>query len=169
MKKFLSLTLITIITLFSTLCFSACESIDDAFTPLKLTDEKKYVNATIDASATTYVITPAEFDLEALNKQGYKMTIRVTYDVYYKKSWDVLWDIGYLGAPKYEVYILDDSLIGKCQEDITAPSKNTTKTISYTTDIVNLIGSKIFLIFSSNNIQNIIYFKNITVSYDCYK
>ena len=97
------------------------------------------------------------------------MKITVTYDVYYEKDWDMPWDLGYLGAPKFEVCILDDDLVGCMDSDIVAPSSSSTRTITYTTNVVNLIGSKIYLTFSSDNIQNKIYFKNITVNYNCYK
>ena len=165
MKKYLTLFLaITII-----LAFSACNNVVDVTTPLKLEDSKYCDNTTIKTSSSTYLITPSGFDLEELNNREYKMKITVTYDVYYTKDWDVLWDIGYLGAPKFEVCILDDDLIGKMDKNITAPSNLKTKTITYTTDIVNLIGSKVFLTFSSDNIQNKIHFKNITVKYKCFK
>ncbi len=120
-------------------------------------------------SINTYVITPAGFDYEELNKNNYKMSITVTYDVYYEKDWNAPWDLGYLGAPKYEVCILDDDLVGNMDENITAPSTSTKKTINYNTNVVNLVGSKVYLTFSSDNIQNIIYFKNISIKYNCYK
>lgn len=173
MKKFL--TIILSITFIFTTLFACTPTtkegsiIQEVLSPLKLDDSRHCTNTTIKASASTYVITPAGFDLEELNKRNYKMRINVTYDVYYTKDWDVLWDIGYLGAPKYEVFILDDDLIGKIDENITAPSNSKTKTITYSTDIVNLIGSKIYLTFSSDNIQNKIHFKNISVTYSCYK
>ena len=168
MKKFLVLLLTIVLTLSLSACY-AVEEVEDVIDPIKLSDAKRCADCTIATSASTYVITPSGFDLEKLNKRGYKMRITVTYTVSYTKTWDVLWDIGYLGAPKYEVCILDDDLVGKLDADITAPSSSKTRSIYYSTDVVNLIGSKIYLTFSSDNIQNKIHFKNISVKYDCYK
>ena len=166
MKKFLTLLLTTAIAFLS---LSACTTIAKVLNPLKLNDTIKCTDATIKTSTQSYVITPAGFDFEELNNRGYKMSIKITYDVYYTKAWNVLGDIGYLGAPKYEVCILDDDLVGNMEANVTAPSTSKTKTITYTTNIVNLIGSKVFLTFSSDNIQNEIHFENISVAYNCYK
>ena len=160
MKKFLTLFLAITIMLLS---FSACNNVVDVITSLKLEDSKYCENTTIKSSLSTYLITPSGFDLEELNNRKYKMKITVTYDVYYTKDWDVLWDIGYLGAPEFEVCILNDDLIGNMDKNITAPSNLKTKTITYTTDIVNLIGSKVYLTFSSDNIQNKIHLKTVFV------
>ena len=181
MKKILISFFVTLISLISIFYLTACsnttnstydnisDAVADIVAPLKLYDTRNCTSTTVDASITTYLITPSGFDLEELNERGYIMTIKVSYDVYYTKDWDVLWDIGYLGAPKYEVCILDDDLVGKIDENVTAPSKSTTRTLSYTVDVVNLIGSKVYLTFSSDNIQNKIHFKNINITYTCYK
>lgn len=172
MKKIFKL-LLTIIMLvvcaFSICACDATEDIREAVNPIKLSDSMRCEGTTIKASASSYVITPAGFDYDELNKRGYRMTIRVSYDVYYTKDWDVLWDIGYLGAPKYEVCILDDDLVGKMNSDVVAPSSTKNRSIAYTTDVVNLIGSKVYLTFSSDNIQNKIHFKNINIVFECFK
>ena len=174
-KKFLAL-LITMLMLFAcAFSLTACSDAlgDGSFLPsipsLKLSDTKRCENTTIKTSLATFLITPSGFDFEELNSKNYKMKITVTYDVYYEKDWNAPWDLGYLGAPKFEVCILDDDLVGNMDADITAPSSSSSRTITYTTNVVNLIGSKIYLTFSSDNIQNKIHFKNITVNYYCYK
>ena len=165
MKKLLMLFLSIVILL----SLSACTVVTELLNPLKLTDKKTCTDCTIKTSISTYPITPVGFDFEELNKRGYKMSIKVTYDAYYTKDWDVPWDIGYLGAPGYEVSILDDDLIGNIDANITATLTSTTRTLTYTTDVVNLVGSKIYLTFSSDNIQNILHFENISITYTCFK
>ena len=154
MKKLLASFFVIFIILFS---LSGCTTSPDFITSLKLNDEKRCVDTTIKASISSYLITPAGFDFEELNKKDYKMSITVTYDVYYKKDWNILGDIGYLGAPKFEVSILNDDAIVEMGQNITATLKSKTKSITYTKNVVNLIGSKISWNFSSDNIQNKIY------------
>ncbi len=172
MKKTFKFILSTILSLFFCFSLTACNttngSILENLSPLKLTDQTYYQSTTINCSMTTYLITPAGFDFEELNKRGYKMRIDVSYDVNYTKNWDVIFDIGYLGAPKFEVIILNGGLTGQMHSDIKASSKVKSRTISYDTDVVNLIGSKVYLTFSSDNIQNKIHFQNIKVRYRCH-
>ena len=47
-----------------------------------------------------YDITPTGFDYDKLEKSGYRIKIKVTYDVYYKKDYDVPFDVGYASLPK---------------------------------------------------------------------
>ncbi len=173
MKKFLVLLLVILLSLsLLTACGDAGYNgggTGNNGIGLKLNDTIYCQGAKVEASLVSYVITPAGFDFEELNKRGYKMEIYVTYEVKYTKTWNVLWDIGYLGAPKYEVFILDDDLVGKTEKDIVAPSTYQERSIVYRTNVVNLIGSKVYLTFSSDNIQNAINFTNICVKYRCYK
>ena len=118
-------------------------------------------------SQSTYNITPTDLNLELLKEKGYNVNITVYYTVYYKKDYDALLDIGYLGAPKYEVYLRGSNGTVYSEEDIKTNKNETQKTISYTYDIDNL--KNVSLIFSTNNIQNIIYFENITIKYTCIK
>lgn len=129
----------------------------------KIKDTKKY-------SSYQYInITPKDLDIEELAKQGYKITITVSFDVNYKKDYDVLFDIGYFGAPEYEIYLEKDSTIVQSKEKIKATSSKTHKTISYTDSVINIKNNKIYFKASTDNIQNIIYFSNIVVTYECTK
>lgn len=140
---------------------------------LKLTDQARCNDCSIkldtklDFSAT-YIITPSGFDLEKLNLKGYSMRITVTYDVRYVKDYNVLWDIGYAGSPKYEILLLNNSGMGKIEEDMSTTTSRRTRTISLSMAAADLIGDKITLTFSTNNVQNIIYFENIVITYECY-
>ena len=121
------------------------------------------------SSALIYDLTPNGFDLQELSKLGYTVEILVTYSVRYKKDYDVLLDIGYAGAPKYEIYLLDAKGVGTIKENLTTTTSNKTRIIELTRPASSLIGDKITLKVSTDNIQNIIYFTNITVVYNCYK
>lgn len=141
---------------------------------LKLTDSKKCAGSSIkfwtdSDSAVYYRITPSGFDLETLDQMGYWMEITVDYAVLYVKDYDILWDIGYAGSPKYEAMILNSEDRGTIEEDLTTKKSAQKRSISYITSAADLINEKLTLKFSTDNIQNIIYFDNITVTYNCYK
>ena len=142
---------------------------------LKLVDQKRCTNVVLKMWAgndpiATWTITPsAEFDLGKLAEKGYYMQITVTYDVYYEKDYDVPFDIGYAGAPKYEVSIAKENLLGKHESDLPTTKEAVRKSITYTQYINDLIGEKLMLSFSTDNIQNLVYFKNIVVDYKCLK
>ena len=107
--------------------------------------------------------------MDRLDALGYKMTITVSYDVRYKKDYDVLFDVGYAGAPKYEAYLLNSDNAGDWGENLTTTLQAKTKTLSYTSSIANIKNDKFILTFSTDNIQNTIYFENIVVTYKCHK
>ena len=119
--------------------------------------------------AATYSITPSGFDFDKLNKLGYKFQITVTYDVYYKKDYDVPFDIGYAGAPKYEAYVINSSGNGFGDSDLSTSKSAKTRTIEFTARISDIQNEKWTLSFSTDNIQNLIYFENIVVEYKCVK
>ena len=140
---------------------------------LKIKDEATCAGCVIKwdsdlSSSATYYITPSGFDLEELQRKGCaSISIDVSYDVYYKKDYDVLWDIGYMGAPKYEVYIINSEGRGKMEEDIKATTSTRTGNIGITVRLSDLETNSFKLVFSTNNVQNKIYFKNIVVTYTC--
>ena len=121
------------------------------------------------SSSSTIYLTPAKFDLEKLAKLNYSMEITVSYRVYYTKDYSAPMDVGYAGAPKYELYLVNSDDFGEVQEDITAPLQPTTKTATFRARVVDLTNQKIRLTLSTDNIQNTIYFDNICVSYRCIK
>ncbi|MBE6531377.1 MAG: hypothetical protein E7679_04740 [Ruminococcaceae bacterium] len=116
-----------------------------------------------------YYITPNGFDMQKLETLGYKMKITVTYEVKYEKDYDVLWDIGYMGAPKYQIAIINNNNYGTVLNDNTTNKTADTRTITYSSSISDLKNDQIRLAFVTDNTQNIIHFKNIKVSYECYK
>ena len=141
---------------------------------LLIKSETKCEDTDIQLSAdfsniSTYSITPNGFDMNKLETLGYNMTITVTYDVYYTKTYDVLWDIGYAGAPKYEATLLDSDLLGDSDLNVEATKETKTKELKYTKTISDIKNKTFKLTFHTNNVQNIVRFENIKVTYECYK
>lgn len=119
--------------------------------------------------SANYSLTPTGFDYDKLNKAGYSLKIKVTYDVYYEKDYDVWQDIGYLGAPKYEAYILNAKSNGYGKSDLTTTQEKQTRTLECTLKMGDIQNGTWSLCFSTNNIQNLIHFENIVVEYQCVK
>ena len=120
-------------------------------------------------SSVLFDVTPPRFDLAELAARGYVIKINVEYDVYYKKDYDVLLDIGYAGAPKYEAYIMTSDYRGIAKENLTTSTSTKTRTMSLEASANSFLNEIFYLKFSTDNIQNIIYFKNVKVEYTCYK
>ena len=139
---------------------------------LKLEDTQRCKDCSIKFSTSTdmsasYYITPEGFEWDKLEEKGYKMKITVTYDVYYKKDWDL--GLGYAGSPKYEVSVVNSDGMGKIDDNMSTQTTSQTRTLSFSSKIVDLKNTRLVLTFSTDNIQNIIYFKNIKIDYHCYK
>lgn len=139
---------------------------------LKLKDEAQCKNCSIKMStnlapAVSYYITPSGFEWDRLEAKGYRMEIKVAYDVYYEKDWAI--GIGYAGSPKYEISIVNSDGLGNMESNMTTNTKTQTRTMSLVYNIVDIKNQRIVLTFSTDNIQNIIYFKNIKVTYKCAK
>ena len=124
---------------------------------------------TDEDSSATYNITPYAFDLEYLKKHSYGIRITVKYSYYYVKDYNVLFDIGYAGSPKFEFYIYNTDDVGFYEEDLPTKTTSQTETYSKVVDISFINNKDMFLKFSTNNIQNLIYFKNITVTIEAVK
>ncbi len=121
-------------------------------------------------SSVYYVITPSGFDLQRLSQKGYRtIQINVTYHVCYQKDYNVLWDIGYAGSPKYEVDLENSQGLGKHESDLTTSLSSKTRSVETNIQISDVNSDQITLKFSTNNVQNIIYFTNIQVTYECLK
>ena len=141
---------------------------------LKTQDKRYCENTSIKwakghSSSSLYYITPNGFDLQTLAQKGYAMEISVEYVVYYKKDYNVWLDIGYAGSPKYEVFLVNSQGIGAIEKNLPTTTGGRLKGIKFVTDVVDLLNEKITLTFSTDNIQNIIYFQDILVTYKCYK
>lgn len=120
------------------------------------------------SSSIRYNVSPNGFDMERLENLGYNLRIDVSYDVYYVKDYDIPLDVGYFGGPGYEVSIEGEDGYGTHENDVPAPKSKETKTISYASTIANIKKENLKLTFSTDNIQNIVYFENIVITYTCY-
>ena len=120
-------------------------------------------------SSTAYKITPSLLDLETLKKENYRVKITLEYEVYYKKDYDIAFDIGYAGAPKYSVSICYSDGYGAFENDLTTKTASQKRYLTFTTTASDLDKDQLYLRFSTKNIQNIVYFKNVSISYSCYK
>ena len=118
---------------------------------------------------TTFSIDPSFLDLYTLAQEGYRVNITVKYRVRYEKDYDVLWDIGYLGAPKYEAFIYNSKNKGVLKKNLTTTLSPVPRTISYEAYASELINEDISLGFFTDNVQNIVHVEGITIQYDCYK
>ncbi|MBE6534678.1 MAG: hypothetical protein E7678_06925 [Ruminococcaceae bacterium] len=113
-------------------------------------------------------INPSNLNVDELAQNGYKISVSISYDVKYTKDYDIL--IGYAGAPKYTVQVYDnEDSVDIEQAEVKANSYNTTKNISFVIPADKLKGNTVYLVFSTKNMQNIVKFSNINITYECYK
>ena len=120
-------------------------------------------------SEITCNISPDGLDLYALQTEGYTIKITITYKVKYKKDYDVLLDIGYMGSPKYESYIKINNSSVIAKEDLGTSTEADERSLTYTAKASSFLNKNVKLEFSTDNIQNIIYFSDIIITYQCYK
>ena len=167
--KRIALTIITAVTILSLLfsmtsCFGAGVGSPKN---MKAKLEDFSIGASLEVFERKASIMPVGYDFEKLGQKGYKMDIIVTYDVCYEKDWDL--KFGYVGSPRYEVYL--ETSYGNCESQENLPTYEVPKTqkISTTIRMIDLVNTHLILRFSTNNIQNIIHFSNITIEYNCYK
>ena len=112
---------------------------------------------------------PDHLELAKLKALGYKIRITVEYDVYYRKDYDVPLDLGYAGSPKYEVSINNRDELGVYKNDLSTTTYRRSYSVSYSVSIAALEKDAFWAQFSTNNVQNIICFENVKVTFECYK
>lgn len=141
---------------------------------LKISDKTTCADAIIkfwanNDSSSTYSITPTGFDFEKLDVKGYSFKITVSYEVYYEKDYDIPFEIGYAGAPKFEAYIADTT--GRLSQitNATAEKSAQVQQLEYTAKIGDVKNERFSLVFSTDNIQNKVHFEKITITYECIK
>ncbi len=120
-----------------------------------------------DYASAIYCDVSPNFDFDTLSQKGMSIEISVSYDIYYKKDYNIIGNIGYMGAPRYEVYLLGEDLKGVWEEDVSTPSSSQTKKLVMCTTASYFKDNNITLTFSTNNIQNYIKVENIVVNYRC--
>lgn len=117
----------------------------------------------------SFYLSLAGFDYDYLEK--YRMGLRFTimYSVKYKKDYDVLWDIGYTGAPKYEISLVNNYLETYIEMNLPTTKKEVRNSYTYITPLIFSKDKQISLFFSTDNVQNIISFSDIVVVIDAIK
>ena len=97
------------------------------------------------------------------------LQFKITYNVKYKKDYDVLFDIGYAGSPKYEISLINSSLRGYFEENLPTTKSETEKYYTYNTALNFSKDEQISLVFSTDNVQNIISFSDIVITIEAIK
>ena len=109
------------------------------------------------------------FDYDYLEKNGMGLQFKITYNVKYKKDYDVLFDIGYAGSPKYEISLINSSLRGYFEENLPTTTSETEEYYTYNTALNFSKDEQISLVFSTDNVQNIISFSDIVIIIEAIK
>ena len=109
------------------------------------------------------------FDYDYLEKNGMGLQFKIMYNVKYKKDYDVPFDIGYAGSPKYEISLMNNSLQGYCEENLPTTKSEVEKCYTYNTALNFSKDEEISLIFSTDNVQNIILFSDIVIVIEAIK
>ena len=108
------------------------------------------------------------FDYDYLEKNGMGLQFKIMYNVKYKKDYGVPFDIGYAGSPKYEIS-LKNTLQGYFEENLPTTKSEVEKCYTYNTALNFSKDEQISLIFSTNNVQNIILFSDIVIVIEAIK
>ena len=117
----------------------------------------------------SFLISLVDFDYDYLEKNGMGLQFNIIYDVKYIKDYDVLWDIGYAGAPKYEISLINDYLEGYFEVNIPTKKNEERKVYTYNTALNFSRNKQVSLFFSTDNVQNIIKLSDIVVIVDAIK
>ena len=103
------------------------------------------------------------FDYEYLEKNGMGLQFQIIYSVKYKKDYNVIFDIGYAGSPKYEISLINESLSGYFEYDLPTTQSEERCIYIYNTTLDFSKGQQVSLVFSTDNVQNIISYTDIVV------
>lgn len=116
----------------------------------------------------TYIFKPELIQFDELLKKSYStIEIKILFNVYYEQTFDAPLNIGYFGAPKFETYLKTTTGTLEFKEDIATTQSPKQYSLYYTGKITSIKDKPLSIEFSSNNIQNILYFDNITVTFQC--
>lgn len=127
----------------------------------------KALSSTYNGS-TTFALSLDGFDYSYLEKKGMGLQFKVMYSVKYKKDYDVPYDIGYAGSPKYELS-LNNGESGYQEENLSTTKSAVEKCYTYNTPLNFSKDGLIYLAFSTDNVQNIISFSNIVITVEALK
>lgn len=114
----------------------------------------------------TFGVSLVGYDYDYLESNGMGLQFNISYNVRYEKDYNVLWNMGYAGSPRYELSLYNSSLHGYFEENLPTTTSNVAKFYTYNTLLNFSRGSTIKLKFSTDNVQNKIYFSDIEVVVD---
>lgn len=114
-----------------------------------------------------YEAFPKTIDVEALAAQNYFIKIEATYDVYYEKTFNAPLDIGYLGAPKHDVRIVDFDEKGVANKNLPTSTEPSSESISIVVSAKDLLKTKYFFMVETYNLQNLVHFTNVKIKFTC--
>lgn len=103
------------------------------------------------------------FDYDYLEKNGMGLQFRITYKVKYQKDYNMLFDIGYAGAPEYDLSLMNSSYNGYYEDDLTTSTTAVKKSYSFNTPTYFSKDKQVRLKFSTDNVQNIVLISDIVV------
>ena len=160
MKKILVLVLSAVMIFSAVSCGSS-----ELQTDSTVSCENFSIKFSTSTDATrTFEVAPQDLDWDALAAEGYK-SVRVTvrYSVRFEKQWNI--GLGYMGAPKYDVSILNSDGVGESRTALDTDTEAKSKGMSRTMTLEEVAGKEITLTFATTNLQNLISFEDITVEY----
>ena len=117
----------------------------------------------------SFAVSLIGFDYDYLEKNGMGLQFKITYDVEYEKDYDVLFDIGYAGSPKYELSLMDSYLNGYLEVNLPTSKRSERTCYTYNTQLSFSEDEQISLTFYTDNIQNVIFFSNVVVVVEAIK
>lgn len=103
------------------------------------------------------------FDYDYLEKNNMGLQFRITYNVKYQKDYNMLFDIGYAGAPEYDLSLINSSYNGYSKDDLTTTATAVKKSYSFNTPTYFSKDKSVRLKFSTDNVQNIVIISDIVV------
>ncbi len=160
MKKILVLILSAIMIFSATSCGSSGLKTDSVVT----CENFSIKFSTSTDSTKAFAVAPQDLDWDALAEEGYKnVRITVHYKVRFEKQWNI--GLGYLGAPRYDVSILNSDGEGESLVAMETDTELKSKGISRTMSLEEVANKEITLTFTTTNLQNLISFEDITVEY----
>lgn len=128
-----------------------------------------YKDIKIKAMSSTYenyksfAISLDEFNYDYLEKKNLGLQFKISYNVKYKKDYDVPFDIGYAGSPKYELALINSSSQAFGEENLTTTTSESEKCYTYNTPLNFSKDNLLALAFSTDNVQNVISISDIVI------
>ncbi len=113
-----------------------------------------------------FELSVSDYELDRLEGLDLSLLVTVEYDVRYVKEYNVFWDIGYLGAPKYRVSFINSDFDVVVNTDTASNTELEHRRYTVTLTPEQIRQNDFYLIFITDTVQNTIYYENIVLSYE---